>query len=678
MKWNNIMAGPRAGRVVCAIFIAVAFAVPAFSAASKDTGSAMDPGIFVEKVTGLPEDFIMGADVSSMLSLEESGVVFRNRAGEPADLFEVLAAHGLNSARLRVWNNPFARSGAGFGGGNCDIERAIIMGKRATAAGLWVFLDFHYSDFWADPSKQQAPRAWDGLDPDEKADALYAFTRDALERALASGVDVRMVQLGNETVSAMSGENNWNAIGKLLRAGSRAVREVSGASGKKIDIAIHFTNPEKAGAYERFARILKTQKVDYDVFASSWYPYWHGSPEEFTKALQDAVRISGKRVVCAEISYAHTYDDADGFPNTISRESVFPRRWPVTVQGQANAIRAAIAAVAAVGKAGIGVYYWEPAWLPVPGETREDREPLWERFGSGWATRAAADYDPSDAGVYFGGTGWENQALFSFDGMPLDSLATWKLVRTGAKTIRRADSAEEQTIRVRLGDTIVLPQSVEVIMNDGSTETLPVQWNDRAEITNPRERYGETVPLAAIGADGVAEYMLSGTVTSGTAPVPVFARVYAVEQNYVENPGFEDDDLSMWTILDETSSMDELFVQEKQADAKTGNRALHFWSSRRIAFRVEQQITGLKPGRYKFSIAIHGGDAGNQTMYIYVKTADGELRQNTNVDGWRNFREPVIADILVPDGTITVGAYVSCDGKGWGSLDDFILAPVGE
>lgn len=678
MKWNTIMAGQRAGRVICAILLAVAFAVPAFSAASKDTDSATDTGIFVEKVAGLPDDFIMGADVSSMLSLEESGVVFRNRAGEPADLFEVLAAHGLNSVRLRVWNDPFARSGVGFGGGNCDIERAIIMGKRATAAGLWVFLDFHYSDFWADPSKQQAPRAWDGLDPDEKADALYVFTRDALERALASGVDVRMVQLGNETVSAMSGENNWNAIGKLLRAGSRAVRDVSGASGKKIDIAIHFTNPEKAGAYERFARILKTQKVDYDVFASSWYPYWHGSPEEFTKALQDAVRISGKRVVCAEISYAHTYTDADGFPNTISRESVFPRRWPVTVQGQANAIRAAIAAVAAVGKAGIGVYYWEPAWLPVPGETREDREPLWERFGSGWATRAAAEYDPSDAGVYFGGTGWENQALFSFDGMPLDSFATWKLVRTGAKTIRRADSAEEQTIRVRLGDTIVLPQSVEVIMNDGSTETLPVQWNDRAEITNPRERYGETVPLAAIGADGVAEYMLSGTVTSGTAPVPVFARVYAVEQNYVENSGFEDDDLSMWTILDETSSMDELFVQEKQADAKTGNRALHFWSSRRIAFRVEQQITGLKPGRYKFSIAIHGGDAGNQTMYIYVKTADGELRQNTNVDGWRNFREPVIADILVSDGTITVGAYVSCDGKGWGSLDDFILAPVGE
>ena len=371
----------------------------------------------------------------------------------------------------------------------------------------------------------------------------------------------------------------------------------------------------------------------------------------------------------------HTYDDADGFPNTISRESVFPRRWPVTVQGQANAIRAAIAAVAAVGKAGIGVYYWEPAWLPVPGETREDREPLWERFGSGWATRAAAEYDPSDAGVYFGGTGWENQALFSFDGTPLDSLATWKLVRTGAKTIRRADSAEEQTLRVRLGDTIVLPQSVEVIMNDGSTKRFPCNGS-RAEITNPRERYGRLSRLL-LSARTVLPVYAFGNGDFRYRSVPGFARVYAVEQNYVENPGFEDDDLSMWTILDETSSMDELFVQENRLMRNRQPRApLLVKPENRL--QVEQQITGLKPGGINFPSQFTVVTIGNQTMYIYVKTADGELRQNTNVDGWRNFREPVIADILVSDGTITVGAYVSCDGKGWGSLDDFILAPVGE
>lgn len=651
---------------------------PVAASAAGDVDPVTDAGLFVERVDGLSDDFIMGADVSSMLSLEESGVVFRNQGGEPADLFDVLAAHGINSVRLRVWNKPFSDSGAGYGGGNCDIERAIVMGQRATKAGLWVFLDFHYSDFWADPGKQRAPVAWEQLSLDDKAGALYSYTRDSLERALSEGVDVRMVQIGNETITAMCGEKNWKAIGLLMRAGSRAIREVSNSHGKHIDIAIHFTNPEKEGAYERFARILKAQKVDYDVFASSWYPYWHGSPEELTRALQDAIRISGKKVVCAEVAYANTYEDGDGFPNTISRESVFPRRWPVSVQGQANAVRAAIAAVAKLGESGLGVYYWEPAWLPVPGSSREEREVLWERYGSGWATRAAGIYDSYDAGQYFGGTGWDNQAMFSFDGRPLESLAVWKLVRTGATTRRRPDSAEEQTVRVRLGDSAHLPETVNVIMNDGSRETFPVRWSSEVETLVPRERYGERISLGQVGMQGVEEYALSGTAVSEEGTVPVYARVYAVEQNYVENASFEDSDLSMWKIIDETSSMEELFVQEKQADAKTGNRALHFWSKNRIAFRIEQTIRGLKPGVYKYSIAIHGGDAGTQNMFIYARTGGEEKRQDTNVDGWRNFREPVIPRIRVTDGEITIGAYVSCDANGWGSLDDFILAPVEE
>jgi arabinogalactan endo-1,4-beta-galactosidase len=643
---------------------------------APDTRS--DHGLFIAKVDGLPPGFVMGADVSSVLSLERSGVIFKNRDRVPQDIFQTLAEGGVNSIRVRVWNRPFSKSGVGYGGGNCDIDRAIEIGKRATLRGLWVYLDFHYSDFWADPGKQRAPLAWEGLPLEDKANALYAYTREAIERALDAGVDVRMVQLGNETVTAMCGETNWNAIGALLRAGSRAVRDASRKAGRHIDVAIHFTNPEKAGSYERFARILNAQKVDYDVFASSWYPYWHGTPEDFTRALKDAARISGKRVLCAEVSYAHTYEDGDGFPNTISRDSVFSRQWPVTVQGQADAIRACIAAVAAVGDAGMGVYYWEPAWIPVPGATREERESLWERWGSGWATRAASEYDEKDAGVYFGGTGWDNQALFSFDGVPLDSLDVWKLVRTGATTSRRADSAEEQTVRVRLGDAINLPSSVEVIMNDGSRESLPIRWDSSAETVAPKERRGERVPLDRIGAQGVGEYALYGVVDSGDRAVRAFARVYAVEQNYVENSSFEDGDISMWRIVADGTQPTELAVQEKKADAKTGSRSLHFWSKQKIAFRVEQTVTGLRPGVYKLSVAIHGGDAGRQDMYIYARSGGEELRQPMSVDGWRNFREPTIARIKVSDGTVTIGAYVSCDANGWGSLDDFILAPVEE
>ena len=671
------------GARVLTAALAATLLLPASAGARDAKEGGTDYGIFVKKVEGLTGNFVMGADVSSVIALEKSGVVFRDAAGNARDVFETLADNGINSVRLRVWNRPFDESGKGFGGGNCDIDRAIEIGRRATNSGLWVLLDFHYSDFWADPAKQEAPRAWKDMSVDKKAKALYEYTKDSLERALKAGVDVRMVQIGNETVGAMCGEKNWIAIGKLMREGSRAVREVAKKRGRTIEIAVHFTNPEKDGEYERYARILKKQNVDYDIFASSWYPYWHGTPENLTKALLAASRVSGKKVMCAEVSYAYTYEDGDGFPNTISRETVFPRNWPITPQGQADVVREAIAAVAACGTAGVGVYYWEPAWLPVPGRDRSEREPLWEKYGSGWASRASSEYDADDAGKYFGGTGWDNQAMFSFDGRPLDSLAVWKLARTGAVTSRRPDAADEVTVRVRLGDEISLPEKVTVVMNDGTRESARVRWDAEATDAAPGENYGKTIPLRDIGRRGVGEYALFGTVAgsekggaAGRSPVRAFARVFSVEKNYVENPSFEEADLSMWKIENVGGVTTELFVQDKQVDAKSGNRALHFWSSGKVSFRVEQKVTGLAPGTYKFSVTLHGGDAANQDMYVYAKTDGAETREKTNVDGWRNFRTPTIRRIEVRDGTVTVGAYVGCDAKGWGSLDDFILAPV--
>ncbi|HQL33971.1 MAG TPA: glycosyl hydrolase 53 family protein, partial [Treponemataceae bacterium] len=218
----------------------------------------------MEKIEGLPAAFLRGVDVSSVLALEKSGVVFRDKAGNPQDLFVTLRDSGVNSIRIRVWNNPFDDQGRGFGGGNCDIDAAIVMGRRAAAAGLPVLLDFHYSDFWADPAKQQAPRAWAGMDIDAKADALYEYTKTSLAKAVKAGVNVHMVQIGNETTGAMCGETNWINIAKLMKAGSKAVREVSAKEKKNIKIAVHFTNPEKAGEYERYVQILSKQNLDYD------------------------------------------------------------------------------------------------------------------------------------------------------------------------------------------------------------------------------------------------------------------------------------------------------------------------------------------------------------------------------------------------------------------------------
>jgi arabinogalactan endo-1,4-beta-galactosidase len=303
------------------------------------------PKIFVEKVEGMPEDFIKGVDISSVISLEKSGVVFYNEEGQVQDIFKTLKEHGVNYIRVRVWNDPYDEQGNSYGGGNNDLETAVEIGKRAAQYGLKVLVNFHYSDFWADPSKQQAPKAWEGLNIDDKANALYEYTKNAVDRMLSEGIDVGMVQIGNETTGRMSGENNWINIAKLMNAGSRAVREVSEAHNKDILIAVHFTNPEKADEYHRYGMILKNFKVDYDVFASSYYPYWHGSLENLTNVLKDVADNFGKKVMVAEVSYAYTYENGDDFGNTVSEESYLAKPYPITVQGQANAVRDCIEAV---------------------------------------------------------------------------------------------------------------------------------------------------------------------------------------------------------------------------------------------------------------------------------------------------------------------------------------------
>lgn len=620
------------------------------------------PKIFVEKVEGMPEDFIKGVDISSVISLEKSGVVFYNEEGQVQDIFKTLKEHGVNYIRVRVWNDPYDEQGNSYGGGNNDLETAVEIGKRAAQYGLKVLVNFHYSDFWADPSKQQAPKAWEGLNIDDKANALYEYTKNAVDRMLSEGIDVGMVQIGNETTGRMSGENNWINIAKLMNAGSRAVREVSEAHNKDILIAVHFTNPEKADEYHRYGMILKNFKVDYDVFASSYYPYWHGSLENLTNVLKDVAENFGKKVMVAEVSYAYTYENGDDFGNTVSEESYLAKPYPITVQGQANAVRDCIEAVVNVGEAGIGVFYWEPAWIPVPGNSYEDRFPIWEKYGSGWASSYAASYDPDDAGVYYGGSSWDNQALFDFKGKPLPSLQVFKYADIGAETELSIDTVEETEVKVRIGDPVILPDKVRVIYNDSSTKEVLVQWDE--------------VDLEAVSQGEPQDYLIYGTAYDGDEKIRALCKISVVEKNYVENPSFEEMDMSMWIINNINNVTTELGVLEKIADAKSGTKSLHFYSKNNVHFTVEQTIENLAPGRYNFSLFIQGGDAADQEIYIYAE-ADGKIYvEYTDVDGWRNFRNPVIKNIPVESGTITVGAYVKCGPGGWGTLDDFLLSPA--
>src|SRR5699024_2800642 len=162
--------------------------------------------IFVDRVDGLSEDFIKGVDISSILALEKSGVKFYGENGEEQDIFQTLSDAGVNYVRVRIWNDPYDSEGNSYGGGNNDLDAAIEIGKRATEHGMKLLVNYHYSDFLADPGKQFAPKAWANLDLDEKESVLYEFTRNSLQEMHNQGIDIGMVQIGNETNNGIAGE----------------------------------------------------------------------------------------------------------------------------------------------------------------------------------------------------------------------------------------------------------------------------------------------------------------------------------------------------------------------------------------------------------------------------------------------------------------------------------------
>ena len=221
--------------------------------------------IKVDKIEFNNPDFIRGMDVSSVVSLEKAGVTFKTGGGETEDLLKILSDSGVNYIRVRVWNDPFDSSGNGYGGGNNDLETAAEIGKRAADNGMKLLVDFHYSDFWADPGKQKAPKEWSNLTVTQKEQKLYDYTLSSLNYLKDNGADVGMVQVGNETNNGIAGEFEQKNMAKMFSAGSKAVRDFD----RNALVALHFTNPEKTGMVKYLADFLNKYKVDYDVYATS-------------------------------------------------------------------------------------------------------------------------------------------------------------------------------------------------------------------------------------------------------------------------------------------------------------------------------------------------------------------------------------------------------------------------
>lgn len=261
------------------------------------------------------------------------------------------------------------------------------------------------------------------MDLTQKCSALYAFTVDALTQIAATGVDIWMVQVGNEINGGMAGEWSTNGRNQLMNAGSAAVR----ATLPDALVAVHFTNVSQSDAKKYIREVCEGDTpVDFDVMAYGYYSYWHGSLEKLSELMADVRENFGKDVFIAETSYPFTTNNLDTHPNSVPNEWCDMKQ-DISRDGQAADFRETVETAVQAGA--LGVCYWEPAWIPVPGNSWEEQSKLWEQFGSGWASSYAGGYDPQDAGAWFGGCAWENQALFEVDGTPAWTLSLPNILR---------------------------------------------------------------------------------------------------------------------------------------------------------------------------------------------------------------------------------------------------------
>ncbi|MFI1561797.1 glycosyl hydrolase 53 family protein [Streptomyces sp. NPDC020490] len=348
----------------------------------------VDDLTFASGSTGLS---VKGADISSLAKSEAYGGVYRTSAGTAGDAVTILKNAGMNYARLKVWVNP--------ADGYNDKAHVLAMAKRVKAAGMKLLVDFHYSDSWADPGKQNKPAAWSGHTYSQLKTDVYNHTYDVLNALKAQGTTADMVQVGNEINGGMlwseGSTSNWTQLAGLINSGYSAVKAVSSGT----QVALHLANAGDDGTVRWWFDNAKTYGINYDVIGLSYYGYWHGSLAAAQTTLDDAASRYGKPVFIAETAYPFRLDSDDSLTNIIDTTGELVAGYPATTAGQLAWMNAVANIVEAVpNHRGLGVFHWEATWTAVN--------------GNGW--------DPTDAAS---GNGWENQALFGYDDKALPAMA---------------------------------------------------------------------------------------------------------------------------------------------------------------------------------------------------------------------------------------------------------------
>jgi len=377
-RWIQLVVSNQAAGGKCTISL--------HSDGNPETWASFDD---IELIPGRAELFILGADISSLKKSEDKGGIYREADGTKQDALKILKDHGLNYARLRVWMNP--------ADGYHNKAELLTMASRLKSQGIKLLVDFHYSDSWADPGKQNKPTAWAHDDFEQLKKDVYDHTFDVCNSLVAQGTPPDMVQIGNEINAGIlwpDGKyDHMDNLAALLKEGYKAVKDCSPSTLVMLHIAEGGNNDTARWFFDNMVQ----RDVPFDVIGVSYYPYLHGTLGQLQDNLNDISARYGKDVIVAESAYAFTDQGNDSLANIANSGMAVPG-YPFTPEGQRDMLRGVMSIVRAVPDGrGLGVFYWDATWIAVP--------------GNGW--------DPTDPKS---GNAWENQALFDYTGKVLPAL----------------------------------------------------------------------------------------------------------------------------------------------------------------------------------------------------------------------------------------------------------------
>ena len=561
-------------------------------------------------MSGHQTDFYKGMDISFLPEFLEEGMQIKDFDGAITDPFALIANYGVNAIRLRIWNNPeLVPESKGY----CSLAHTIAMAKKIKAHGMSFMLDFHYSDYWADPAKQNKPKAWADLSFEELEEAVYTYTRDTLLSLQAEGVLPDQVQIGNEIRSGLlfpEGElPDYASMVRLVNAGIRGARAVAEAG--VLRVMIHL---DQGGRYfylnEWFSKAIANGLMEFDIIGLSYYPFWHGTFTDLRETLKKLTQVYHKPVMIVETAHAWRRSKYGFIDEAQERIAGIP----ASPQGQKKVLDLVMNIVASLPEhRGLGVYYWEPLCLPRPGQ-------------GGWS---------------------ENMGLLNEDGKILEGIRSFLFTRQQQRCGEYAKVYDPAPITAEAGTVPELPQELSVLFYDGTIEKRGVTWQ--------AETLGDAWYLQP------GEYRIAGKTEgveeNATITVHILQRLPEAE-NLLRDTNWEEG-LTQWRIESaDEQVMAQLYPEFIEPFPAPPQNALRVEAPKNFTFQISQQVTVTQDCSYKLEAEFMGTDTTNVEIRFFAQTeeAEKEIMIHPSEHEWTLYE---IKDIVSRKKHLTIGVSIT-------------------